>query len=55
MTAVARDGRILDVAIAQVEGDLESFKDPILRLRGSAEGAGPALLEFLRATPLNQR
>ncbi|HQW80936.1 MAG TPA: YhdP family protein [Pseudomonadota bacterium] len=55
LAAAARDGRIMDVAIAQVDGEVDSFKDPIVRLRGTATGTGPALLEFMRATPLNQR
>ncbi len=55
MSAQSRDVRLINVAMPTVSGSLESFKDPILRLRGSGQGSGPALLEFLRATPLNQR
>lgn len=55
MTAQARDGRIMGVDIAEVGGDLLSFKDPLLRLSGKAQGRGEALLEFLRATPLNRQ
>lgn len=55
MTARARDGRVMDVALAVVEGDVESFKDPVLHLSGQGAGSGPSLLDFMRATPLNQR
>ena len=54
MRATARDGRVLGVAVRAVEADLPSFRDPVLRISGNGGGEGAALLEFLRATPLNQ-
>lgn len=55
MSAQARDGRIMGVALAEVGGSIERFKDPVLRLSGRGAGRGADLLEFMRATPLNQR
>lgn len=55
MSAQARDGRILGVDLAEVGGSIEHFKDPVLRLSGRGGGRGADLLEFMRATPLNQR
>ena len=54
MRATARDGRVLGVAVRAIEADLPSFRDPVLRIVGNGGGAGADLLEFLRATPLNQ-
>lgn len=55
MTADARDGQLMGVTLSEVSGSIESFKDPLLRLAGHGTGTGKSLLEFLRATPLNQR
>ena len=55
MSVQAREGRVLGVDVAEIGGDIASFKDPVLHLAGQGSGAGPALLEFMRATPLNQR
>lgn len=55
MSAQARDGRVMGVDVTAVGGDIASFRDPVLHLAGRGSGAGAALLDFMRATPLNQR
>ena len=55
MQAEAATARSLDVAVSAASARIADFSEPVLELAAQAEGSAPALLAFVRASPIGKR
>jgi uncharacterized protein (TIGR02099 family) len=54
MTATARSGTSLGIAVDAVEATIADFHEPVLELSADGHGSGKDLLGYLRATPVGE-
>ncbi len=52
MAAQIDTGQVLGVRVAMAHGDIDDFHEAALDLHVEGEGAGPALVDFLRQSPI---
>lgn len=55
MQAEAATARSMDVAASAASARIADFSEPVLELAARAEGSAPALLAFVRASPIGRR
>ncbi|MEM9533446.1 MAG: YhdP family protein [Pseudomonadota bacterium] len=55
MSGRATSGQLMGVDAADVEVELAAYKQPILKVSAAGQAGGNEYLNFLRATPLNDR